>query len=110
MAIKKFNDWYNELNEDGISSLGQVGAYGVRSAEAGLKKSYGLKDIRTALNIFLSQFNQQHEQKELIRILKLLLMKPSTMFNSGNQMPVGNQQANAGNQMPVGNQQANTGN
>ena len=112
MAIKKFNDWCNEFNENAMNSLGQVGAYASRAAEAGAKKNYSLTNVRDALTIFLSQFTHPSEQTTLVRMLKNLLKNPRTMFNTGNQQaPAGNQQIPAGNQqMPAGNQQMPVGN
>jgi len=112
MAIKKFNEWCNEFNENAMNSLGQVGIYASRAAEAGAKKNYNLKNVQDALTIFLSQFKHPSEQTILVKMLKNSLKNPRTMFNTGNQQaPTGNQQAPTGNQQaPTGNQQVNTGN
>jgi len=104
MAIKKFNEWCNEFNENAMNSLGQVGTYASRAAEAGAKKNYNLKNVQDALTIFLSQFKHPSEQAILVKMLKNSLKNPRTMFNAGNQAPTGNQQVNTGNQ------QVNTGN
>jgi len=119
MAIKKFNEWCNEFNENAMNSLGQVGIYASRAAEAGAKKNYNLKNVQDALTIFLSQFKHPSEQTILVKMLKNSLKNPRTMFNTGNQQaaagnqqaPTGNQQVNTGNQqVNTGNQQVNTGN
>jgi hypothetical protein len=112
MAIKKFNEWCNEFNENAMNSLGQVGTYASRAAEAGAKKNYNLKNVQDALTIFLSQFKHPSEQTILVKMLKNSLKNPRTMFNTGNQQaPTVNQQAPTGNQQaPTGNQQVNTGN
>jgi len=119
MAIKKFNEWCNEFNENAMNSLGQVGTYASRAAEAGAKKNYNLKNVQDALTIFLSQFKHPSEQTILVKMLKNSLKNPRTMFNTVNQQvntgnqqaPTGNQQVNTGNQqVNTGNQQVNTGN